>query len=94
MTPQTEITLEEPAAVIEETSITKFIENQNLGYVLYTIGDRAIPSAIDGLKPGQRRVLYQMHVDKIGPDSKPRKSSKVASSTTGALHQVSVSRSC
>lgn len=86
MTPQTEITLEEPAAVIEETSITKFIENQNLGYVLYTIGDRAIPSAIDGLKPGQRRVLYQMHVDKIGPDSKPRKSSKVASSTTGALH--------
>lgn len=86
MTPSAEVMLAEPAALIDDTTITGFIEHQNLAYVLYTIGDRAIPSAVDGLKPGQRRVLYQMFVDKITPDAKPRKSSKVASATTGALH--------
>lgn len=85
MTPA-EVQFAQPAEFVENTTITGFIEHQNLAYVLYTIGDRAIPSAVDGLKPGQRRVLYQMFVDKITPDAKPRKSSKVASATTGALH--------
>lgn len=80
------VTAEDPAASVEHSTVTEFINHQNLAYVLYTIGDRAIPSAVDGFKPGQRRVLYQMFADKIFPDSKPKKSSKVASSTTGALH--------
>ncbi|MCB1291577.1 MAG: topoisomerase IV, partial [Mycobacterium sp.] len=48
--------------------------------------DRAIPSAYDGLKPGQRRLLYQMYSSNLLPGNKPQKSSKVCSAVTGNLH--------
>ncbi|PRC59616.1 topoisomerase IV, partial [Mycobacterium sp. ITM-2017-0098] len=40
----------------------------------------------DGLKPGQRRLLYQMHESRLLPGNKPQKSSKVCSAVTGNLH--------
>lgn len=86
MTPTAEITDDQPAATIEETSISEYMEHQQLAFVLYSIGQRAIPSVVDGLAPGQRRLLYQMYSDKLTPDAKPRKSARITASTTGALH--------
>jgi DNA gyrase subunit A len=57
-----------------------------LTFALYSVSDRAIPSAFDGLKPGQRRLLYQMHDSRLLPGNKPQKSSKVCSAVTGNLH--------
>ncbi|MCB1287627.1 MAG: topoisomerase IV, partial [Mycobacterium sp.] len=55
-------------------------------FALYSTSDRAIPSAYDGLKPGQRRLLYQMYSSNLLPGNKPQKSSKVCSAVTGNLH--------
>jgi DNA topoisomerase II len=41
-----------------ETTITEFLSNEYKDYSIYTIESRAIPSAIDGLKPSQRKIIY------------------------------------
>lgn len=41
-------------------SIKEKIDTSFKEYALYTINNRAIPSAIDGLKPVQRKLLYAM----------------------------------
>jgi DNA gyrase subunit A len=40
------------------------IEQNMLDYGAYIILNRAIPDLRDGFKPGQRRILYTMHVEK------------------------------
>lgn len=74
------------AADVIHTPIENYWETFDLTYMLYTLSDRAIPSAYDGLKPVQRRVLYQMYLDRILPGTKHRKSAKVCSATSGNLH--------
>lgn len=74
------------AAEVDDVTVTEFIEKDNLKYMLYTVEDRAIPSVIDGLKPGQRRLLYSMYKDGVSPDAKTKKSSRLVSSATGQFH--------
>ena len=45
---------------ILKTPIIKEVEQSFLDYSLSVITDRAIPSAEDGLKPVQRRILWDM----------------------------------
>ena len=63
------------AAVKEQQSITHFIDNQAAQYSVYSV-ERNIPSAVDGLKPCQRKVLctalklpegQEMKVAQLGP---------------------------
>lgn len=74
------------AAEVLYTPVESYWETFDLSYMLYTIESRAIPSAYDGLKPVQRRVLFQMHLDRILPGTKPKKSAKVCSACSGNLH--------
>ena len=77
---------QQQAAMVEEQTITDFLETQNLAYQIYSVSDRALPLATSGVKPGAQRLLYSMLVEKITPDAKPRKSAKIVSTTTGSLH--------
>lgn len=74
------------AADVMHTPVTDYWETYDLAFMVYTIESRAIPSAYDGLKPVQRRVLYQMYLDKIFPGTKAKKSAKVCSACSGNLH--------
>ena len=47
---------------------------------------RAIPDARDGLKPVQRRVLYDMSELKLGHDKPHRKSARIVGDTMGKYH--------
>ena len=38
--------------------VEDFFDNEYKGYAVYTIENRAIPSAIDGFKPSQRKIAY------------------------------------
>ena len=71
---------------VEDVSISEFLRVDNLKYMLYTIEDRAIPSIVDGMKPGQRRLLYSMYVDGVLPGAKTKKSARLVNNATGQFH--------
>ncbi|KMV14855.1 topoisomerase IV [Mycolicibacterium conceptionense] len=77
---------EQNGDLVHDQSAEDYWNHFQLQYMTYSVSDRAIPSAYDGLKPGQRRLLYQMHASKLLPGNKPQKSSKVCSAVTGNLH--------
>lgn len=78
--------IEQNPDLILDVSADDYWNRYQLLFALYSTSDRAIPSAYDGLKPGQRRLLYQMYSSNLLPGNKPQKSSKVCSAVTGNLH--------
>jgi DNA gyrase subunit A len=78
--------LEQNPDLIHDWSAEDYWNRYQLIFALYSVSDRAIPSAYDGLKPGQRRLLYQMYASNLLPGNKPQKSSKICSAVTGNLH--------
>jgi len=78
--------IEQNPDLVLDQSADDYWNHYQLTFALYSVSDRAIPSAFDGLKPGQRRLLYQMHESRLLPGNKPQKSSKVCSAVTGNLH--------
>ncbi len=85
MTATLDVPEQNPDLILDQ-SADDYWNRYQLTFALYSVSDRAIPSAYDGLKPGQRRLLYQMHESKLTPGNKPQKSSKVCSAVTGNLH--------
>ena len=71
---------------IEEIDVSTEMRGSFLEYAYSVIYTRALPDARDGLKPVQRRILYQM--DKMGlrPDRGHVKSSRVVGEVMGKLH--------
>ncbi len=78
--------IEQNPDLVHDVSADDYWNRYQLIFALYSVSDRAIPSAYDGLKPGQRRLLYQMYSSNLLPGNKPQKSSKVCSAVTGNLH--------
>ena len=68
---------------VYDTTIDSFIAQKVVPYFVYTVTDRAVPSVVDGLKKGQRRLLYSAYESGITPESKPRESARVISDATG-----------
>ncbi|BBX19468.1 topoisomerase IV [Mycolicibacterium duvalii] len=85
MTATLDVPDQNPDLILDQ-SADDYWNHYQLTFALYSVSDRAIPSAYDGLKPGQRRLLYQMHESKLLPGNKPQKSSKICSAVTGNLH--------
>lgn len=55
-------------------------------YTTETIENRALPSAKDGLKPVQRRILTTMMEDRMGSKGPTHKSAKVVGAVMGRYH--------
>ncbi|HEX4057929.1 MAG TPA: DNA topoisomerase IV subunit A [Galbitalea sp.] len=71
---------------IEEVDVTAEMQGSYLEYAYSVIYSRALPDARDGLKPVQRRILYQMTEMGLRPDRGHVKSSRVVGDVMGKLH--------
>ncbi|CAN5158951.1 DNA topoisomerase IV subunit A [soil metagenome] len=71
---------------IEDVDVSSEMEGSFLEYAYSVIYSRALPDARDGLKPVQRRILYQMSEMGLRPDRGHVKSSRVVGEVMGKLH--------
>lgn len=72
-------------AKIENVDIRKSVQDYYMSYAVSTIANRMFPS-IDGLKPVQRRIIYEMGKELHLVNGKETKSAKVVGNTMGNFH--------
>jgi len=81
---------DEPPEVFEENivdiDVAEEMRGSYLEYAYSVIYQRAIPDARDGLKPVQRRILYQMNEMGLRPDRGHVKCARVVGDVMGRLH--------
>ncbi|MDY5367775.1 DNA topoisomerase IV subunit A [Bifidobacterium sp.] len=71
---------------IVETPLKDEMSKSFLEYAYSVIYARALPDARDGLKPVQRRIIYQMGQMNLNPDRPYMKSARVVGEVMGKLH--------
>ena len=71
---------------IVETPLNEEMSKSFLEYAYSVIYARALPDARDGLKPVQRRIIYQMGRMNLNPDRPYMKSARVVGEVMGKLH--------
>ncbi|WP_411700899.1 DNA topoisomerase (ATP-hydrolyzing) subunit A [Conyzicola sp.] len=76
----------QPGEHIEEVDVSSEMQGSFLEYAYSVIYSRALPDARDGLKPVQRRILYQMAEMGLRPDRGHVKSARVVGEVMGKLH--------
>lgn len=70
----------------EEALITDYASKAYLEYAISVVKGRAIPHYFDGLKPGQRRILFAMHGLGLRSGSRHVKSARVVGECLGKYH--------
>ena len=71
---------------IEDIDVSTEMQDSFLEYAYSVIYSRALPDARDGLKPVQRRILFQMADMGLRPDRGHVKSARVVGEVMGKLH--------
>jgi DNA gyrase subunit A len=71
---------------IVDVDVADEMSGSFLEYAYSVIYSRALPDARDGLKPVQRRILFQMAASGLGPDRGHVKSARVVGDVMGRLH--------
>ena len=71
---------------IVETPLNEEMSKSFLEYAYSVIYARALPDARDGMKPVQRRIVYQMGNMNLTPDHAYMKSARVVGEVMGKLH--------
>ena len=71
---------------IQDIDLGSEMQGSFLEYAYSVIYSRALPDARDGLKPVQRRILYQMAEMGLRPDRGHVKSARVVGEVMGKLH--------
>jgi DNA gyrase subunit A len=71
---------------IQDIDLSSEMQGSFLEYAYSVIYSRALPDARDGLKPVQRRILYQMAEMGLRPDRGHVKSARVVGEVMGKLH--------
>lgn len=71
---------------IEDVDVATEMQGSFLEYAYSVIYSRALPDARDGLKPVQRRILFQMTEMGLRPDRGHVKSARVVGEVMGKLH--------
>ncbi len=78
--------IEFPEQKIEGRNMEKEIQNSFIEYSMSVITSRALPDVRDGMKPGQRRILYAMYEDHLTYDKPFRKSATTVGNVLGRYH--------
>ena len=76
----------QPSERIVDVELTDEMEGSFLEYAYSVIYSRALPDARDGLKPVQRRIIYQMSQMGLAPEKGHVKSARVVGDVMGKLH--------
>ncbi|WP_306231167.1 DNA gyrase/topoisomerase IV subunit A [Agrococcus beijingensis] len=71
---------------IDDVDVTSEMQDSFLEYAYSVIYARALPDARDGLKPVQRRILFQMSEMGLRPEKGHVKSARVVGDVMGKLH--------
>ena len=71
---------------IIRTEYSEIMQKSYIDYAMSVIVARALPDVRDGLKPVQRRTLYDMHELGLKPDRPYRKSARIVGDTMGKYH--------
>ena len=71
---------------IIKTEYSEIMQKSYIDYAMSVIVSRALPDARDGLKPVQRRTLYDMYELGIRSDRPYRKSARIVGDTMGKYH--------
>ena len=83
---KTEEALQEVAEKIIDVEYSEVMQKSYLDYSMSVITARALPDVRDGLKPVQRRIIYDMHELGVGSDKPYRKVARIAGDTMGKYH--------
>ena len=75
-----------PGERIVDVELTDEMQGSFLEYAYSVIYSRALPDARDGLKPVQRRIIYQMSQMGLNPEKGHVKSARVVGDVMGKLH--------
>ncbi|MEG1751647.1 MAG: DNA topoisomerase (ATP-hydrolyzing) [Clostridia bacterium] len=67
-------------------SIDEVLHDSMIPYTEHVVMERALPRVEDGLKPGQRRILYSMLELGLGNDKAYRKSARIVGDCLGKYH--------
>ena len=78
--------IEFPLQKIEERDMEREIRQSFIEYSMSVITSRALPDVRDGMKPGQRRILYAMYEDNLTHDKPFRKSATTVGNVLGRYH--------
>ena len=80
------MTTDSNIGTIRPISIEKEMRDSYLDYAMSVIVSRALPSAQDGLKPVQRRILYAMSELSLTPGAGYKKSARIVGEVLGKYH--------
>lgn len=83
---KTKEAIKEVQEKIIEAEYADIMQKSYLDYSMSVITARAIPDVRDGLKPVQRRIVYDMHELGVGSDKPYRKVARIAGDTMGKYH--------
>ncbi len=75
-----------PDQKIVPVNMEKEVRKSFIEYSMSVIVARALPDARDGMKPGQRRILYAMYEDNLTYDRPFRKSATTVGNVLGRYH--------
>lgn len=75
-----------PTGHLFEKTVEEVMSTSMLPYSEYVIMDRALPRVEDGLKPVQRRILFDMLELGVTPDKPFKKSARIVGDTLGKFH--------
>jgi len=78
--------IEFPDQKIEFRDMRREVETSFIEYSMSVITSRALPDVRDGMKPGQRRILYAMYEDNLTHDKPFRKSATTVGNVLGRYH--------
>lgn len=78
--------IEFPNQKIEDIDMEKRVKQAFIEYSMSVIMSRALPDVRDGMKPGQRRIMYAMYEDHLTSDKPFRKSATTVGNVLGRYH--------